>query len=113
VSHSPNQQSTFTDNNRYDFLSSLITRSLFSKSKWGTYAFFAGFCLLSAFWAAHFVPETTGRKLEEIYKLFGDNQELVREGQKKTDIRRTLANEYAPEPFISPGGTPTNGFRFV
>lgn len=97
----------------YDFLSSLITRSLFSKSKWGTYAFFAGFCLLSAFWAAHFVPETTGRALEEMYKLFGDNEEHVREGQKKTDIRRTLASEYAPELFISPGGTPTNGFRIV
>lgn len=46
-------------------------------------------------------------------RLFEFNEELVREEEKKKDIRKTLASGYAPEPFISPGGTPTNGFRTV
>jgi hypothetical protein len=91
----------------------LVTRNLLYLSEWGAYAFFAGFCLFSFFWVAYFVPETNDRTLEEMDRLFEFNEELVREEEKKKDIRKTLASGYAPEPFISPGGTPTNGFRTV
>jgi hypothetical protein len=93
------------------FLSKLVTQSLFKKSEWGTYAFFAGLCLLSGFWVALFVPETKDKTLEEMDRLFQSHAKLIREEEKKKDIRKTLASGYNPEPFISPGGTPTNGFR--
>ncbi len=97
--------------NSNTFLAKLVTQSLFTKSEWGTYAFFAGFCLLSGFWVAFFFPETKNRTLEEMDRLFQSHAELVVEEEKKKDIRKTLGSDYNPEPFISPGGTPTNGFR--
>jgi hypothetical protein len=64
-------------------------------------------CLLSGVWVC-FVPETRDQPLEDMDKLFGSNEE-----QKKENIRRMLAMGYSPEPFNSPGGTPTNGIRFI
>lgn len=97
-----------------DFLVGLITRNLFYKSEWGTFVFFAGMCLLSGFWVALVLPgETKGKALEEMYKLFWNNEELKREEEKKMKLRRTLASDYEPQPFIGPEGTPTHGFRFV
>ncbi|KAE9381545.1 putative MFS monosaccharide transporter [Stipitochalara longipes BDJ] len=90
-----------------DFLTGFIARNLLHKSEWGTFGFFAVFCLLSGLWV-YFVPETKERALEDMDKVFGCNEE-----QKKKDIRKTLAIGYSPEPFNSPGGTPTNGIRFV
>jgi hypothetical protein len=57
------------------------------------------------------VPETKCRILEEMDRLFQSHAEFIREEEKKKDLRKTLASGYNPEPFISPGGTPTNGFR--
>lgn len=93
------------------FLAKLVTQALLNKSEWGTYAFFAGLCLLSGFWVAFFLPETKDRTLEEMDRLFQSRAELAMEEERKKDIRKTLAIGYNPEPFISPGGTPTNGFR--
>jgi hypothetical protein len=44
-------------------------------------------------------------------RLFQSRAELATEEERKKDIRKTSASGYNPEPFISPGGTPTNGFR--
>ncbi len=93
------------------FLAKLVTQALLDKSEWGTYAFFAGLCLLSGFWVAFSVPETKDRTLEEMDRLFQPHTELAIGEEKKKDIRKKLASGYNPEPFISPGGTPTNGFR--
>jgi hypothetical protein len=93
------------------FLAKLVTQALLNKSEWGTYAFFAGLCLLSGLWVAFFLPETKDRTLEEMDRLFQSRAELAMEEERKKDIRKTLAIGYNPEPFISPGGTPTNGFR--
>lgn len=60
----------------------------------------------------YFVPETRDRSLEDIDKLFRNSEELAEEEDKKTKLRKTLASGYAPEPFIGPAGTPTNGIRF-
>jgi signal transduction histidine kinase len=62
-------------------------------------------------WAAHFVPETRDKTLEEMDKLFEDVADLAKIDERKKDIRKTLANRYAPEPFIGPGGTSSSGFR--
>jgi Sugar (and other) transporter len=106
-------QNFLTNNNRNDFLCGLITQSLLSKSQWGTFAFCASFCLLSGLWVAYFVPKTEDKALEDMDKLFVCNEELTRQEEKKKDIRKKLANGYAPEPFAGPVGTPTNGFRIL
>jgi hypothetical protein len=113
VNHSLYTNRLLTNINRNNFLALLVTQNLLYLSEWGTYAFFAGFCLFSGFWVAYFVPETKDRTLEEMDRFFGSNEELIREEGKKKDIRKTLASGYTPEPFISPGGTPTTGFRAV
>lgn len=38
----------------------------------GAYVFFAIFCLLSGVWTYFFVPETTGKSLEEMDEVFKD-----------------------------------------
>lgn len=40
--------------------------------KWGTYIFFAGFCLFAFFFTLFFVPETKGKSLEDMDVVFGD-----------------------------------------
>ena len=113
VSNSLSMQELLNDINRNDFLSGLITRYLLNKSTWRTFAFCAGFCLLSGLWVAYFVPETRGKPLENIDELFRYKEELAREEEKKRDIRKTLASSCAAEPFIGLARTPTNGFRSV
>ena len=44
----------------------------FSRLIWGAYTFFAVFCLLSLTWAYFFVPETSGRTLEQMDMVFKD-----------------------------------------
>lgn len=39
----------------------------------GTFVFFACFCGLAAIWAYFLVPETKGRSLEELVKIFDDD----------------------------------------
>jgi hypothetical protein len=40
--------------------------------KWGTYIFFAAFCLLAFGFTYFFVPETRGKTLEDMDLVFGD-----------------------------------------
>lgn len=40
----------------------------------GTYVFFAAFCLIALIWVWFFIPETNGRTLEQMDFVFGDNQ---------------------------------------
>lgn len=39
---------------------------------WGTYLFFGCFCFAASIFSFFFVPETSGKTLEEIGDLFGD-----------------------------------------
>jgi hypothetical protein len=39
---------------------------------WGTYIFFAAFCLLAFLFTYFFVPETRGKSLEDMDLVFGD-----------------------------------------
>jgi hypothetical protein len=39
---------------------------------YGAYVFFAFFCLLSLVWVYWFVPETSGKSLEEMDHVFND-----------------------------------------
>lgn len=50
---------------------------------WGTYVFFAFWCLVAGFWAVFLLPETMGKTLEQIDELFGDLS-----GQEEREIMR-------------------------
>lgn len=65
-----------------NFTVGIATPPMIQDIKFGTYIFFASFCLLAGLWAVFFVPETKGKTLEEIDLLFGDgsgdDRELLR-----------------------------------
>ncbi|KAF2104618.1 general substrate transporter [Rhizodiscina lignyota] len=56
-----------------NFIIGLVTPDMLSTIKWGTYIFFAAFCLLALAFTYFFVPETKGRSLEDMDLVFGDN----------------------------------------
>ncbi len=45
---------------------------MLAQIKWGTYIFFAAFCLLALGFTYFFVPETRGKTLEDMDLVFGD-----------------------------------------
>ncbi|KAK2772486.1 MFS sugar transporter [Colletotrichum kahawae] len=55
-----------------NFIIGLITPDMLEKIGYGTYLFFAAFCLLAFVMTYFFVPETRGKSLEEMDLVFGD-----------------------------------------
>lgn len=55
-----------------NFVIGLVTPDMLDKLGWGTYLFFAAFCLLALGFTYFFVPETKGRSLEDMDRVFGD-----------------------------------------
>ncbi|OGM49312.1 MFS monosaccharide transporter [Aspergillus bombycis] len=56
-----------------DFIIGLITPSMLADIEYRTYIFFAVMCFVAGIWAFLLVPETSGKSLEEIDELFGDD----------------------------------------
>ncbi|KAH8901528.1 D-xylose-proton symporter [Thozetella sp. PMI_491] len=55
-----------------NFIIGLVTPDMLETISWGTYIFFAAFCLLALAFTFFFVPETRGRSLEDMDVVFGD-----------------------------------------
>lgn len=55
-----------------NFVIGLVTPAMLEKIGWGTYIFFAAFCLLALVFTYFFVPETIGKSLEDMDVVFGD-----------------------------------------
>jgi len=55
-----------------NFIIGLVTPDMLATIKWGTYIFFAVFCLLAGLFTYFFVPETRGKTLEDMDLVFGD-----------------------------------------
>ncbi|KAL2128543.1 hypothetical protein VTI74DRAFT_9041 [Chaetomium olivicolor] len=55
-----------------NFIIGLVTPDMLARIGWGTYIFFAAFCLIALAFTYFFVPETKGRSLEEMDAVFGD-----------------------------------------
>lgn len=73
-----------------NFIIGLITPPLVQNTHFGAYVFFAVFCLLSLLWTYLFVPETSGRSLEQMDYVFGDvssEEEIRRRNRIERDIR--------------------------
>ena len=58
----------------------------------GTYVFFAAFCLIALVWVWFFIPETNGRTLEQMDFVFGDNQ-TAHEQERRSRIEQSLMNK--------------------
>lgn len=59
---------------------------------YGTFIFFGVFCMLAAIFAYFFVPETSGKTLEEMDRVFNDNL-----AQEESDIVRQVMNSSSPD----------------
>lgn len=55
-----------------NFVIGLVTPDMLEKIGWGTYIFFAVFCLLGLGFTYFFIPETRGMSLEDMDGIFGD-----------------------------------------
>ncbi|KAG5746376.1 hypothetical protein H9Q72_005381 [Fusarium xylarioides] len=55
-----------------NFIIGLVTPDMLANLGWGTYIFFAAFCLLALLFTYFFVPETRGKSLEDMDLVFGD-----------------------------------------
>jgi hypothetical protein len=64
------------------FQQGLITPPMITSVGFGTYVFFAAFCLLALIWVYLFIPETMGRTLEQMDYVFNDNQSLVEQERR-------------------------------
>ncbi|KAM5448687.1 hypothetical protein MaudCBS49596_005193 [Microsporum audouinii] len=64
-----------------NFIIGLVTPGMLDKIGWGTYIFFAAFCLIAFIFTFLYVPETRGKTLEEMDVVFGDTE--AHEEQKR------------------------------
>lgn len=55
-----------------NFIIGLVTPDMLATITWGTYIFFAAFCLLAFAFTYFFIPETQGKTLEDMDLVFGD-----------------------------------------
>lgn len=72
----------------------LITPPLIQATGFGAYIFFAVFCALAFVWTYFFVPETNGKALEDMDKIFHDhssNKEIA----YKEEILRIIIQRQA------------------
>ncbi|KAL4804620.1 general substrate transporter [Aspergillus unguis] len=70
-----------------NFIIGLITPDMLESISWGTYIFFAAFCLLALGFTFFFIPETRGKTLEDMDLIFGDTDAH----EEKTRIKRIEA----------------------
>jgi len=93
----------FTVSNRYSIIG-LITPALVQHSPYGAFAFFAVFSFLSGVWTYFAVPETSGRSLEDMDAVWGDDQGRSDKERTSAVVSR-LERELAEARGIS-GGPP-------
>ncbi|ETS81139.1 hypothetical protein PFICI_06141 [Pestalotiopsis fici W106-1] len=55
-----------------NFIVGTATPPMIAAIGYGTYIFYAVFCLLAALWAVFLLPETKGKTLEQMDEIFGD-----------------------------------------
>jgi len=82
-----------------NFIIGLITPPMIENISFGTYIFFASFCLIALVWVWFFIPETNGRTLEQMDFVFKDNQSNE-ERARRSAIEVAMVNgaaQYLPE----------------
>jgi hypothetical protein len=69
-----------------NFIIGVSVPPMFISIGYGTYIFFACFCFLAAIFSFFFVPETSGKTLEQMDEVFGDNS-----GSEQSIIKHEIA----------------------
>ncbi|KAK4968228.1 hypothetical protein LTR42_009511 [Elasticomyces elasticus] len=80
-----------------NFIIGLVTPSMLAKLGWGTYIFFAAFCLMAFFFVWFCIPETKGKSLEDMDVVFGDT---AAHGEEKLHLYQIFADLRDDEGFI-------------
>ncbi|KAI8722753.1 MFS domain-containing protein [Fusarium sp. LHS14.1] len=75
-----------------NFIIGVVVPEMVIKIGWGTYLFFGIFCTLAAIFSFFLVPETSGKSLEQISELFGDNH-IVEEEAIRVRIQQDVWND--------------------
>jgi len=88
----------------WDSIVGLITPPLVQHSAYGAFVFFAVFSLLSGAWTWFVVPETTGRSLEDMDEIWGDDS-------GRRDKERTLAVVSRLERELAERHSPVNAMQ--
>ncbi|KAL1957576.1 hypothetical protein VTO42DRAFT_5687 [Malbranchea cinnamomea] len=79
-----------------NFIIGLVTPDMLETITWGTYIFFAVFCLLALLFTVFFIPETRGKTLEDMDLVFGDtaaHEEQKRIMQIEAELRGTTLQD--------------------
>ncbi|ORY74340.1 putative MFS monosaccharide transporter [Protomyces lactucae-debilis] len=80
----------------WNFVIGLITPPLIDGTGYGAYVFFGAFCFLCGIWVYFFVPETAGRSLEEMDKVFGDSAGTQEEERRRTILAEMVRQDGQP-----------------
>ncbi|KAL4971782.1 general substrate transporter [Aspergillus desertorum] len=75
-----------------NFIIGLVTPDMLDSISWGTYIFFAAFCVLALAFTFFFIPETRGKILEDMDLIFGDTAAH----EEKTRIKHVEAELHGP-----------------
>ncbi|KAK9470705.1 general substrate transporter [Dipodascopsis tothii] len=75
-----------------NFIIGLVTPMMLDTLTWGTYIFFAVFCLLAFLFTLFIIPETRQRSLEDMDAVFGDDS-AQRDKQRLAQINARLGLE--------------------
>jgi MFS family permease len=85
----------------FNFIIGLTTRDMLASMKYGTYIFFASFCIGGGLFVWLCVPETKNKTLEELDVYFGADAESIsakdRERMRNIEVRLGLAGVQEPE----------------
>ncbi|GAW26941.1 putative quinate transport protein [Rosellinia necatrix] len=76
-----------------NFIIGVIVPVMLKRIGWGTYVFFAAFCVLAGVFSFFMVPETAGASLEVIGQLFGDNS-----AREEIELRYQIEIEVRQDP---------------
>ncbi|KAG2006491.1 hypothetical protein GB937_008639 [Aspergillus fischeri] len=79
-----------------NFIIGLVTPDMLDTITYGTYIFFAAFCLLALAFTFFCIPETRGKTLEDMDLIFGDtaaHEEKQRIVQIEAELRETQAGD--------------------
>lgn len=81
-----------------NFIVGVATPPMLDSIGFGTYVFFACFCLLAGVWAYFLVPETMGKTLEQMDEAFGDTS-----GQEEKELMKLAAVRARRHSTVAPG----------
>ncbi|EXJ65890.1 uncharacterized protein A1O5_10866 [Cladophialophora psammophila CBS 110553] len=77
-----------------NFIIGLITPPLIQNTRrFGAYTFFAVFCTLNWIWTWFCVPETKGRSLEDMDRVFGDRAAVADKVRRKEILKELKQND--------------------